>query len=558
MARWIASSSRRRARWRSPSKPPGRASPRHSASCPAFAGSSPDARQTVGSQSRSPRTAARTSGPRSSASPSPAAGRCMSCTRSAPVSSSCSASSRAATRPTHERHRDDRPARAPRAVRSPHRVHPAGRVHRRERLPVLSGGRDVRRGVAAADARPAAVAPLVPRARRDDARPRRGPSQWHARGRAGPAHHGARAAARQVRRSGAVPPHSARPHPDTPDRPRPGSPSRARDAGGTVRRGRAADRRARRRGHLGLERHAEPDHRLHPRRRGDVRAGPGRARSLDRRASPRLGAIAASLGVLSHFTGIDRGVIDLRDAVYFLTLAAIFLLLAYFALMRRKLTARGASLQRLRLGTALLAAAMIVVNLLGRHIGGRLDLTPGRSYTLAPATKRILGALPDIVTIKLFASSALPPEVAFLKRDLDDLLRDYRAAGRGRVKLVVQDPSADSAALREARTLGIPAVQFNVLGKSELQVKEGYLGVAVRYADGVKTIPFVQQTNDLEYRLTPDTRSLTTTAKPAIGFGELTEQQTPPQARRSFDALRQQLERTYTVRSSCCRSASKD
>ena len=264
---------------------------------------------------------------------------------------------------------------------------------------------------------------------------------------------------------------------------------------------------------------------------------------------PRLGAIAASLGVLSHFTGIDRGVIDLRDAVYFLTLAAIFLLLAYFALMRRKLTARGASLQRLRLGTALLAGAMIVVNLLGRHIAGRLDLTPGRSYTLALATKRILGALPDIVTIKLFASGALPPEVAFLKRDLDDLLRDYRAAGRGKVKLVVQDPSADSAALREARTLGIPPVQFNVLGKAELQVKEGFLGVAVRYADGVKTIPFVQQTNDLEYRLTSDIRSLTTTAKAAIGFGEITEQQTAPQARRSFDALRQQLERTYTVRS---------
>src|SRR5437773_1087342 len=229
-----------------------------------------------------------------------------------------------------------------------------------------------------------------------------------------------------------------------------------------------------------------------------------------------LGAIAASLGVLSHFTGIDRGVIDLRDAVYFVTLAALFLLLAYYALMRRKLTARGASLQRLRLGTVLLAAALVVVNLFGRHIGGRIDLTPGRSYTLAPATKRILGALPDLVTLKLFASSALPPQVAFLKRDLDDLLRDYRAAGRGRVKVVVQDPSADSAALREARTLGIPPVQFNVLGKAELQVKEGFLGVAVRYADGVKTIPFVQQTNDLEYRLTSDIRSLTTTAKAAI------------------------------------------
>src|SRR5207249_9099857 len=107
------------------------------------------------------------------------------------------------------------------------------------------------------------------------------------------------------------------------------------------------------------------------------------------------------------------------------------------------------------------------------------------------------------------------------------------------------DPSADSAALREARTLGIPPVQFNVRGKGELQVKEGYLGLAVRYADGVKTIPFVQQTNDLEYRLTYDIRALTSASKPAIGFGEITDAQTPPQMRRSFDALRQQPERTY-------------
>jgi ABC-2 type transport system permease protein len=56
---------------------------------------------------------------------------------------------------------------------------------------------------------------------------------------------------------------------------------------------------------------------------------------------PRLGAVAASLGVLSHFSSIDRGVIDLRDAVYFVTLAGLFLLFAYVALLSRKLTARG-------------------------------------------------------------------------------------------------------------------------------------------------------------------------------------------------------------------------
>lgn len=261
---------------------------------------------------------------------------------------------------------------------------------------------------------------------------------------------------------------------------------------------------------------------------------------------PRLGAIAASLGVLSHFSQIDRGVLDLRDFVYFVTLAALFLVLAYFVLESRKLTVHGASLRRLRLGTALLAAAVVVVNLFGGNIGGRLDLTPGRAYTLSPATRQILRTLPDLVTIKLFVSAELPPEVTFLKRDVDDLLRDYRAASRGKVKLVIEDPATDSAARRDAGALGIDAVQFNVLGQGELQVKQGYLGIAIRYADGFKAIPFVQQTGDLEYRLTSDIRSLTHTERPAIAFAEIGDA-VSARSQRAFTALREQLGRNYTV-----------
>ncbi len=263
---------------------------------------------------------------------------------------------------------------------------------------------------------------------------------------------------------------------------------------------------------------------------------------------PRLGAVAAALGVLTHFTGIARGVIDLRDAIYFLSLAAVFLVLAYFALMRRRLTARGAAIQRLRLGTVLLVLGLVVLNLFGRHIGGRLDLTPGRAYTLSPATRRLLGRLDDLVTIKLFASAALPPEVAFLRRDVDDLLHDYRAAGGGKVRLVVLDPSADTAAARAARTLGIPPVQFNVVGRGELQVKDGYLGIAVQYAEGMKTIPFVRQASDLEYRLTSDIRALTRKQRPTVGLA-VTSDRSGSARERTFNTMQEQLQQNYTVRS---------
>ena len=56
---------------------------------------------------------------------------------------------------------------------------------------------------------------------------------------------------------------------------------------------------------------------------------------------PAIGTIAARLGVLSHFDSIGRGVIDLRDAVYFVSLAGIFLALAYAALLGRKLSPAG-------------------------------------------------------------------------------------------------------------------------------------------------------------------------------------------------------------------------
>jgi ABC-2 type transport system permease protein len=262
---------------------------------------------------------------------------------------------------------------------------------------------------------------------------------------------------------------------------------------------------------------------------------------------PRLSAIAGSLGVLSHFTSISRGVIDLRDAIYFLSLAVVFLALAYFALMRRKLAPRGGALHRLRLGTVLIVASVVVLNLFGRRIGGRLDLTPGREYTLSPGTRHILADLSDLVTLRLFASSELPPEVAYLKRDVDDMLRDYRSAGRGKVRLVVQDPSSDSAAARDARSLGIPAVQFNVVGRAELQVKEGYLGIAIQYAEGVKTIPFVRQSNDLEYRLTSAIRALTRKDKPVVGLVGVTDASASAR-NRTVGNMQEQLEQNYSVR----------
>ncbi len=258
---------------------------------------------------------------------------------------------------------------------------------------------------------------------------------------------------------------------------------------------------------------------------------------------PTLGTLAARIGVLSHFESMGRGVIDLRDVIYFVSLAGVFLALAYSALLGRKLAPASGSRRRLQLGVAMLTAALVVVNLLGGYIGGRMDLSPGNAYTLSPATRGIVGGLDDLVTVKLFASRELPTEVALMKRDVDDLLRDLRSAGRGQVRVVERDPSSDDAARREAESIGIQPVQFNVIGQAELQVKQGWLGLVIQHGAETETIPFVQRSDDLEYRLVSAIRHLTREKQPVVGL--VTDAGGPGM---TFGELESELAKSYEVR----------
>jgi ABC-2 type transport system permease protein len=234
---------------------------------------------------------------------------------------------------------------------------------------------------------------------------------------------------------------------------------------------------------------------------------------------PRLlAAIATRLGILGHFENVARGVIDFRDILYFIAVTAAFLALSYAALMREILSRRRPAYRRLIAGTAGLVAFAILASLLGAQVRGRIDLTPGKLYTLSGATRDLLRDLDDIVTIKFFRSEEIPPQFASLKRDVEDVLNDFDAAGGANLNLVRLSPDDDEEAEQEARTLGVRPVEFNVFGEEELQVRSGYLGVAVQYASQVETIPFVRESADLEYRLASAIRSLTADRRPVIAF----------------------------------------
>src|SRR5690625_4161626 len=97
---------------------------------------------------------------------------------------------------------------------------------------------------------------------------------------------------------------------------------------------------------------------------------------------PALAAGLARLSLISHFENIARGVLDLRDLLYFISTAALFLGLAYLSLAGERLSRTQGALARLRTGVAVAAVGVLVLILLGSHIKGMLVLTSGQLFTL--------------------------------------------------------------------------------------------------------------------------------------------------------------------------------
>ena len=233
---------------------------------------------------------------------------------------------------------------------------------------------------------------------------------------------------------------------------------------------------------------------------------------------PSLGVGVSHLSVLGHFQNVARGVVDLRDVIYFLSTAGLFLFMAVAIMSRERLSAGRSAYRRLRTGTAALIAVVVVLNLLGGNIRGRLDLTEEGLYTLSDGTREILGGLDDIVTLKLVISDELPAELQPTIRDVADLVADLRRAADGRLVVENMDPNDDEEVAREARSLGITQNEFNVLRDDEFEVRRGWFGLALLYADQREVIPFINRTDDLEFRLVSAISTMTMDERQGVAF----------------------------------------
>ena len=232
---------------------------------------------------------------------------------------------------------------------------------------------------------------------------------------------------------------------------------------------------------------------------------------------PPFNRLAGELSVLTHVENIARGLLDIRDVFYFLSLTGVFLTASIIKLSERKTSESPKETKKLQLALGLILIIGILSNIILSALPLRVDLTKARLFTLSEGTKQTLKNLDDILTITLYASRDLPAQMQLVARDITDLLADYQKLGKN-VKIRMLHPEENSDVSQEAQSVGIREVQFNRIAAGKFEVQAGVLGIALRFADKSDSIPFISDTSDLEYQLTRRIRKLAGSKEIKIGL----------------------------------------
>jgi ABC-type uncharacterized transport system involved in gliding motility auxiliary subunit len=166
------------------------------------------------------------------------------------------------------------------------------------------------------------------------------------------------------------------------------------------------------------------------------------------------------------------------------------------------------------------AILFVAINVIAEHAlpSARLDLTQRHLYTLSDGSKRTLAHIDEPITLRYYYSPRLGDEVpsyGIYAQRVREMLEEYAALAKGKIRLEVLDPEPFSPTEDRAVAFGLQGVPIDQGGE------QVYFGLAATNStDDQQVIPFFQPDRErfLEYDLTKLVHSLAFPKKTVVGL----------------------------------------
>ncbi|MBV6645201.1 MAG: GldG family protein [Cyclobacteriaceae bacterium] len=166
----------------------------------------------------------------------------------------------------------------------------------------------------------------------------------------------------------------------------------------------------------------------------------------------------------------------------------------------------------------IVAAIILVFNLISDQLYFRIDFTEDKRYTLSDATKDVLENLEEVITVKAYFTEELPAQLAYVRNDLRDQLVEYEDRSGGNLVFEFINPNATDELKNEAMQNGVVPVSINVVENDQRQQLQAFMGLVFKSGEKTEVIPLIQPGAAMEYDLTTAVKKISINDKPKVGF----------------------------------------
>ncbi len=257
--------------------------------------------------------------------------------------------------------------------------------------------------------------------------------------------------------------------------------------------------------------------------------------------------LRSSLGLTIHYRDLIKGVLPLRDIIFFISFTLVFLIINVLTIRNylRYHRRRG-----FLVGICLLMGICLFGNGILTHLRlYRLDLTEGKIYTVSPAAKEVLEKLEVPIQVTYYVSSRdqLPTPMKNIARDVSDILSEF-AALSPKFTFKVVDPAKDPDLIPKLEKKGITPFAVQTIERDQVSVRRIFSALSISYLDKrEEIIPQVvpESLSTLEYDIISRIYKLSLSETPIIALYTSNPTLNPFMANRDrFQTVRDLLERS--------------
>lgn len=242
------------------------------------------------------------------------------------------------------------------------------------------------------------------------------------------------------------------------------------------------------------------------------------------------GAVLMGLGIAGHYSSVSRGVVDLHDVVYFVSVCVLFLTATSLMLRRGHGKARQA-------GVAI--ACVVVVCLASSLVHFRVDLTSERRFTLSDVSVHYAENAEQPVLVKLYLDGELNPGFRRLRRQTIELCQELSVVSSKGVRVASIAPAdmdkADAkefaAQMERAGLAGVPVFETKEDGQKTRTIVYPYAQISIgdkslwlNLLENIQGLSGDESLNrsieGIEYKLTDAISRLSRDETPKVAFLE--------------------------------------